>query len=105
MCPIRHPSVHTVNVHCNEPLVLFEVSNFCDTIHIGILTETPPNYHFVVLCHGDPAALNQKAWPFHEPQQFTDAVDFEVGQPKPWVWAWVVADLISGPALPYPHSH
>ena len=53
----------------------------------------------VALCHGDPAALDQQDWPLHVFQQLTDDVDFGVGQLKPWLWAWVAAELVSLPTL------
>jgi hypothetical protein len=40
LCPTAYPSVHTsslANVHCNESLVWFEISGFCDTISVGSL--------------------------------------------------------------------
>jgi hypothetical protein len=33
---------------------------------------------------------------------FIDKGDVGVDQPKPWIWAWVVAKLVSPPALPHP---
>lgn len=54
---------------------------FCDHQY-WILSGTPSGYPVVVLSHGDPAALNQQDSPFHVPQQFTDNVDFGVGQLK-----------------------
>ena len=40
------------------------------------------DYPVVVLCYGDPAALEQQDWPFHVPQQFTIYVHLGVGQLK-----------------------
>jgi hypothetical protein len=34
----------------------------------------------VSLCHGDPAALAQQNWPFHECQTFPDDRDFGLGR-------------------------
>jgi hypothetical protein len=44
-----------------------------------ILTGTSPSYPVVSLCHGHPGVLD---WPFHVLQEFTDDVDFGVGQLK-----------------------
>lgn len=43
-------------------------------------TGTPPGYHVVALYYGDPAVLDQQGQAFHEFQEFTDDVDFAVGQ-------------------------
>jgi len=60
---------------------LLWVLGFCDHQY-WILGGTPSCYPVVVLSHGDPAVLNQQDSPFHVPQQFTDNVDFGVGQLK-----------------------
>lgn len=39
--------------------------------------------------------MDRQDWPFHGPQQFTDEVDVGVGLEKPWIWAWVVTELVS----------
>jgi hypothetical protein len=44
-----------------------------------ILTETPFRYPMVVLCHGDPAALDLQDQPLHK---LTDEEDAGVGQIK-----------------------
>lgn len=36
-------------------------------------------------------------------QQSIDKVDVGVTNSKPWIYAWVVAELVSPPALPCPH--
>jgi len=65
----------------------------------------PPSYP-VVWCHGDSVALDQKSWPFHMPQQFTDDVELGAGgQLKALDLVWVVAELPSALALPYPRPH
>ena len=54
------------------------------------LPRTPLCYPAVALCHES-----------LQLQQFIGGVDAGVGQP--WIWAWVVVELSSIPALPYPH--
>lgn len=49
------------SVHCKEALVLFEASGFCYNVDAGLwlgLLEYP----VVVLCYGDPAALDMQDW-------------------------------------------
>ena len=60
-------------------------------------------YPVVALCHGDLAMFNLQDWPLHVLQQFIHGVDVTVGQSKPWIWTWVVAELLSPPALWYQH--
>jgi hypothetical protein len=60
---------------------------------------TPLRYPAVVLCHRDPAALDLQDWPFHEGQQLTGDVDLGWGNPKPCIWAWMVAKLVNLPYL------
>jgi hypothetical protein len=40
---------------------------------------------------------------YHMLQQFIDGVHVGWANSKPWVWAWVLAELVSPPALLYPH--
>ena len=68
------------NVHCNEPLVCFTIFGFHDTLKYWILTKTSPGYPVVALCHGDPAALEQRDWLFHASQPFADDIELAVGQ-------------------------
>jgi hypothetical protein len=71
----------------------------CEYLHLWILTRTVLRYPVVALCHGDPVALVLQNQPFYMLQQFIDGVD--VGS---WIWAWVVAELVSRvsfPALPW----
>lgn len=74
-------SVHTSslgNVHCNKSLFWFELAGFCNIINSGSCLR----YLQVILCHGDPAAMDQQEWPFHVPQQFTEGINFGVGPLK-----------------------
>jgi hypothetical protein len=41
---------------------------------------TPSTCAVVLLCHGDPAALEQQDCPFHKSQPFTSSIDLGVGQ-------------------------
>jgi hypothetical protein len=68
-----------------------------------MLTLTPPSYPVVALCHGDPAALEQQDWPWHDSQSFTNDVDVGVGQLRALDLSWVVAVLVIVPSLPYLH--
>ena len=68
-----------------------------------MLTRTPPSYPVVALCHGDPAALEQQDWPWHDSQSFTKDVDVGVGQLRALDLSWVVAVLVIVPSLPYLH--
>ena len=38
-------------------------------------------------------------------QQFIDGEDAGVVKSKLWIWAWVVAELLSPPVLLHPHHH
>ena len=84
-CPTVFPSVHTSslgNVRCNESLVWSEASGFCHTIGTG--SGTRPSYPVVaLLCHGKSSALELQDWPSRALQQFTDGVEFRVGQLRP----------------------
>lgn len=46
------------------------------------------------LSHGDPVGIVPQALSLHELQQLLDGVDVRVGQPKAWLWNWVVAELV-----------
>lgn len=84
MCHTVYPSVHTssfAHVNCNESLVWFEVSSFCDTINIASSLRSLQE-HVVTLCHEDPAVLDPQDRPFNVPQQFTEDVDLGVGRLK-----------------------
>ena len=48
--------------------------------------------------------LDLQDWPLHTLQQFIDGVDGGVGQLRAWIWAWMVAELFSLPALLPLHS-
>ena len=65
--------------------------------------ETPPGYSVVALCYGDPSDLEQQNWPFHMSQPSADDIDWEWAISEPWIWAWVLADLVSLLALPNLH--
>lgn len=39
-------------------------------------------------------------WAF---RSFTDSTDFGVTNLEPWIWAWVIAELVSPLVLPYPY--
>ena len=63
---------------------------------------TPLGYPVVaLLCHRNPAPLDQQNWPFHVPQQFTDDVDFRVGQPKAMDLGMGDTEHVSLLVLPY----
>lgn len=66
-----------------------------------ILTVTPLGYPVAALCLRDPVVLDLQGRPFHALQYF---VDVGMSQFKPWIWAYVVAELISLPALLHPHD-
>lgn len=67
-------SLCLANVHCNRSLVWLEVSGFCGTVNIWILTGTPLDYIVFALCHEGPAIFDRQDWSFHAPQQFTDDI-------------------------------
>ena len=54
-------------------------------------------------CPEDPEALIQQAWPFLESQRSTNDVDLEWVNSESWIWACVVAELVSMSALLYQH--
>ena len=67
------------------------------------LPGTPLGYPIVILCHGDPVALDLQVRPLHLFQQFIDEVGVGVGYLVILVLVWVVAGLISLPAFPHHH--
>jgi hypothetical protein len=70
-----------------------------------VLIRTPLGYPLVALCHGDPAALEQQAWPFHMPQTFADDIDFGVGKFRA-LDLCLSGSWASQPASsPYPNHH
>jgi len=85
-CPTIYPTVPTsslANVHCNESLVWFEISGFCDTINIG-----PSSGLLVILflpCVMEiPWLWNRRTGPFMNPNHLQiDDIDFEVSQFRP----------------------
>ena len=46
-----------------------------------------------------PAAVHLKYWPLHTLKQFADDVNVGWENLEPWIWGWVVAELLSLPAL------
>ena len=68
-----------------------------------ILTRTPLRYPVVAMCHGDPAALDLQDRPLHMFHQFINVVDAGVVNSKSRILAWMVAELVSLPALPHTH--
>lgn len=53
---------------------------------------------------GDPAALDLQDWLLYSLQQFIDGIDVgEWANSQTWIWAWMLAELISLPALPQKH--
>lgn len=64
------------------------------------------NYYWIYCCC--PAlwrswALGLQNLYLHIVHQIIDVIDIGVGQPIHWFWAWVVAQLVSPPALPCRH--
>ena len=57
--------------------------------------QTPPNYPVIALCHEDPIALNQQDWPFYASQSFVDDTFFWSKDTEPWIFPWVISELIS----------
>jgi hypothetical protein len=41
--------------------------------------------------------------PLHTLQQVIDAVVVGWANSKPWIWAWIVAELVSQPGVSHPH--
>ena len=101
-----HPFVHTsllANVHYSQSLVWFEASSFCD---INNIVSSPGLLLVNLLLRRVMEVLQlwfNRTGPFFVSLRFTDDIDFVVGQLRPWIWAWVVAELVSLQALPYPH--
>jgi hypothetical protein len=64
-----------------------------------MLTGNPLGSPVAALCHGDPAALVLPHKPIHELPPFIDEVDVGWANSQPCIYAWVVAELVSLPAL------
>ena len=58
-----------------------------------------------VPCCGDPTVLDLRNCPLHMLQKLLDGVRIGVSQPIGLDLPWVVAKLVSRPALPHPHHH
>ena len=105
---ILHPFVHTsllANVHCNESLVWFEASGFCYTINtgssLGLLSDIlllPCVMEILQLwiCRTSP-------FMHHMLYHCISGGDVGIGQLKPWIWAWEVAEWVS-PQLSCSHT-
>ena len=93
MCPTVYPSVYT-SLLANESLVWFKFSGFRDTINTGC----SPGLLLDILLLPCVMEILQlwvsRAGPFTHPNH-SQMIQ---------IWAWVVAELVSVPALPYP-SH
>lgn len=63
----------------SKSLIWIEASGFFYTINTGPLLGAPFGYSFLVLCHGNPAALDLQDLPFHIIQMIMDGVDVGVG--------------------------
>jgi hypothetical protein len=90
------------SVHCNEPLVWFKASLWLLQHHqYWILAGTPLRYPAVALSHGDPVALDLQDWPFHALQKlfYRWGTGWGWANSKPWIWAWVITELVIPPAL------
>lgn len=101
MCPTVYYPVHIsslANVHRNESLIGIEVSVFCDTINTGSLSVI-----LLVILLLPHVIEILKLW-ISRTDLFTDDVDFRWANIKSWIWAWVVAELVSLQALPYTHQ-
>lgn len=85
-CSVSHrtpfsPALHT-DVHCNELLACFKVSDFCYTINTGYWLRLLSDNPVVVLYHRDPAALVLWDKLLHTLQQLIDGIDVGVDQLK-----------------------
>lgn len=100
-CHTVYLFVHTAwlaDVHCNESLVWFEASGFCYTINtgslLGLLSDIlllPCVMELLCLwtCRMGPftcSSSSQMGWMLGWPNT------------KPWIWAWVAAELVTWPA-------
>jgi hypothetical protein len=86
---------HIFTCRCSLQWVIGLVWDLWRLLHqYWILARTPLRCPVVALCHGDLQGL-----PLHTYQQFMDGIDTNI---KPWIEAWVVAELVSPPALLHP---
>lgn len=67
------------------------------------LIGTPLKYPVVVLCYGDPSSLVLQDQSCHMLQQFINTVDVGWANLYLWLWAWVIAGLVSLSTLPNLH--
>jgi hypothetical protein len=102
LCDIAYPFVQTVllaNAHCHESLVCFKASGFCYTINTG---SSPGLLSDILLL---PCVMEfLKLWicrtgPFARSSSSQMRWTLGWANSKPWIWVWVVAELISLPAL------
>jgi hypothetical protein len=94
VCPTVYPLDHLsllANVHYNESLVFSEASGSCNIINTG----SSPGLLLISCCIMEILLL----WIWRTCSQSSETVDSGMGQPKPWIWAWVVAKLVNLPAL------
>jgi hypothetical protein len=91
-CPVL-----LVNVHCNESLVWFKASSFCYTINTG----SSPGLLSDILMW--PCVMEILQFGCIRPVPSSAPAVHRWGRcwahSKPWIWAWVVAELVSLPTL------
>jgi hypothetical protein len=87
------PHIFSCYVHCNESLVWFQISGFCDIISIVSLLDLLL-VTLLLLCV---MGILQQDWSLHTSQPIEDYIDFGVSQSEPWIWTWMAAELVSEP--------
>lgn len=75
------PHILTFNVDCNESLVLF----------VALASAT---HQYWIVFTGTCAALTLQDQLFPILQQFIDKVNGGMTNSKPWIWAWMVDEVV-----------
>ena len=86
---------------CSEVTSLVQGLWFLIHQHHWILTRSPLRYLVAATSFGDLVVIVPQDQSLHQLQEFLDRVDARVGQPKAWLWACLVAKLVS----PDPWGH
>jgi hypothetical protein len=95
-----YPSVHTCTLaNFNESLYWFNICSFCDTINIGSSWGLFPVILLLPCVREILQPWVRKTGPFthHNHKQMIQTLEWV--KSKPWIWAWVVAELVSFQAL------
>ena len=89
LCPVL-----LIHGHFNEALVWLKASGFCNTISTryswGLLSDIPLSPCVLEILQLEICRI----CPLTASQQFTNGVDVGWANPKLWIWAWVLAELL-----------